>query len=162
QLKGYLPLEEFNRAVTSLMENTLLPEDGKGVMVALRPAPGLSARQSMTLCHLRRFGDIMTVAQNRLFLFLSTCRINDLDTALKFVFRLPVSEAFSNRVVWHLDVDIIDKIRLLRQHIEFSLPASKLQSAAATTTHAVETEHQTERREPIPFTLMSLGQEEQP
>jgi hypothetical protein len=63
--------------------------------------------------------------------------------------------------VWHQDVDIIDKIRLLRQHIEFSLPASKQQSAAATT-HAVATEHQTERREPIPFTLMSLGQEEQP
>lgn len=40
-------------------------------------------------------------------LFLSTCRINDLDTALKFIFRLPVDEAFSNRVVWHQDVDII-------------------------------------------------------
>jgi cellulose biosynthesis protein BcsE len=160
QLKGYLPLEDFSRAVTSLMENTLLPEDGKGVMVALRPAPGLSARQSMTLCHQRRFGDIMTVAQNRLFLFLSTCRINDLDTALRFIFRLPVSEAFINRVVWHQDVDIIDKIRLLRQHIEFSLPATKLQPAAAKTTTA-ETEHLAERREPIPFTLMGLDQEQQ-
>lgn len=161
QLKGYLPLEEFSRAVTSLMENTLLPEDGKGVMVALRPAPGLSARQSMTLCHQRRFGDIMTVAQNRLFLFLSTCRINDLDTALKFIFRLPVSEAFVNRVVWHQDVDIVDKIRLLRQQIEFSLPATKLPPAAAKTT-AVEAERLVERREPIPFILMSLGQEDQP
>jgi hypothetical protein len=102
----------------------------------------------------------MTVAQNRLFLFLSTCRINDLDTALRFIFRLPVNEAFSNRVVWHQDVDIIDKIRLLRQQIEFSLPTSKLQTASAKT-DTVATEHLTERREPIPFTLMSLGQEEQ-
>ncbi|CAM3853395.1 cellulose biosynthesis protein BcsE [Serratia silvae] len=159
-MKGYLPLEDFSRAVTSLMENTLLPEDGKGVMIALRPAPGLTARQSITLCHQRRFGDIMTVAQNRLFLFLSTCRINDLDTALKFIFRLPVSEAFINQVVWHQDIDIIHEISLLRQNIEFSLPATKLQPATAKTT-AAATGHLTERREPIPFTLMSLGQEEQ-
>ncbi|MGL5387183.1 MAG: cellulose biosynthesis protein BcsE [Enterobacterales bacterium] len=161
QLKGYLPPEDFSRAVTSLMDNTLLPEDGKGVMVALRPAPGLSAQQSMTLCHLRRFGDVMTVAQNRLFLFLSTCRINDLDTALKFIFRLPVSEAFSNRVVWHQDVDIIDKIRLLRQQIEFSLPAATPQPAVAKMTAAAR-DQQAERREPVPFTLLSYGLEKQP
>lgn len=161
QLKGYLPLEDFSRAVTSLMGNTLLPEDGKGVMVALRPAPGLSARQSMTLCHLRRFGDIMTVAQNRLFLFLSTCRINDLDTALKFIFHLPVGEAFCNRVVWHQDVDITDKIRLLRQQIAFSLPTPPLQPAMVETS-TTETEHLAERREPIPFTLLSREQEQQP
>ena len=111
QLKGYMRPEPFSRAVLSLMGNTLLPEDGKGVMVALRPATGLRAEQAMTLCHLRRFGDVMTVVQGRLVLFLSTCRINDLDTALKFIFRLPVDEAFSNRVVWHRDVDIISEIK---------------------------------------------------
>ncbi|WP_431224241.1 cellulose biosynthesis protein BcsE [Serratia sp. L9] len=158
-LKGYMPLEDFSKAVISLMENTLLPEDGKGVMIALRPAPGLTARQSMTLCHLRRFGDVMTVAQNRLFLFLSTCRINDLETALKFIFRLPVSEAFSNRVVWHQDVDITAKIRLLAQHIELSLPVAK-QQPEAVKTHAAVTEDQAERREPVPFTLLSYGLEE--
>lgn len=159
QLKGYLPVEEFSKAVVTLIENTLLPEDGKGVMVALRPAPGLSARQAITLCHLRRFGDIMTVAQNRLFLFLSTCRINDLDTALKFIFRLPVSEAFSNRVVWHQDVDISDKIRLLAQHIKFSLPAAGHEPGDAKTAVTV-TEGHSERREPVPFTLLSYGLEE--
>ena len=158
-LKGYMPLEDFSKAVISLMENTLLPEDGKGVMVALRPAPGLSARQAITLCHLRRFGDVMTVAQNRLFLFLSTCRINDLETALKFIFRLPVSEAFSNRVVWHQDVDITAKIRLLAQHVEFSLPAAKPAPDTAKTA-APLTEEQAERREPVPFTLLSYGLEE--
>jgi hypothetical protein len=102
--------DDFSQAVISLMGNTLLPEDGKGVMVALRPVPGLRAEQAMTLCFLRRFGDVMTVVQGRLVLFLSTCRINDLDTALKFIFRLPVDEAFSNRVVWHQDVDIISEL----------------------------------------------------
>ena len=70
QLKGYMRPEPFSQAVLSLMGNTLLPEDGKGVMVALRPATGLRAEQAMTLCHLRRFGDVMTVVQGRLVLFL--------------------------------------------------------------------------------------------
>ncbi|WON77078.1 cellulose biosynthesis protein BcsE [Serratia sp. UGAL515B_01] len=159
QSKGYLPLADFCSTVVSLMENTLLPEDGKGVMVALRPAPGLSARQSMTLCHQRRFGDIMTVAQNRLFLFLSTCRINDLDTALKFIFRLPVSEAFSNRIVWHQDVDITAKIRLLTQDIESSHRETSLEPRPVKTVTKVA-EMLIERHEPVPFTLLSHEHEE--
>ncbi|HEF7270612.1 TPA: cellulose biosynthesis protein BcsE [Yersinia enterocolitica] len=105
QLKGYLPPTEFYQSVLQLMNNTLLPENGKGVLVALRAVPGLQARQALTLCHLRRYGDVVTVSDNRLLLFLSTCRINDLDTALSHIFRLPVAEAFSNRLVWYQDQD---------------------------------------------------------
>lgn len=161
-VKGYLPLEDFSKAVVSLLENTLLPEDGKGVMVALRPVPGLSARQSMTLCHQRRFGDIMTVAQNRLFLFLSTCRINDLDTALKFIFRLPVREAFSNWVVWYEDVDILSEIKRLAQNMELAQSTLKrdLKSAPKTATTVVEDVPTEQRRQPIPITLLSHGQKE--
>lgn len=92
------------------MNNTLLPENGKGVLVALRAVPGLQARQALTLCHLRRYGDVVTVSDNRLLLFLSTCRINDLDTALSHIFRLPVAEAFSNRLVWYQDQEIISEM----------------------------------------------------
>ncbi|WP_145524621.1 cellulose biosynthesis protein BcsE [Yersinia vastinensis] len=107
QLKGYLSPVEFSQSVLLLMNNTLLPENGKGVLVALRAVPGLQARQALTLCHLRRYGDVVTVSDNRLLLFLSTCRINDLDTALGHIFRLPVAEAFSNRLVWYQDQEII-------------------------------------------------------
>ncbi|MFZ1871239.1 MAG: cellulose biosynthesis protein BcsE [Chania sp.] len=163
-VKGYLPLEDFSKAVVSLLENTLLPEDGKGVMVALRPVPGLTARQSMTLCHQRRFGDIMTVAQNRLFLFLSTCRINDLDTALKFIFRLPVREAFSNWVVWYEDVDILSEISRLAHNLELAQSTVKRdlkampKASSATTTDDPLAE---QRRQPVPFTLLSHEQGDQ-
>jgi cellulose biosynthesis protein BcsE len=159
--KGYLPLEEFTQAVISLVENTLLPEDGKGVMVALRPVPGLSARQATTLCHQRREGDIMTVVQNRLFLFLSTCRINDLDTALKFVFRLPVREAFSNWVTWHQDTDIISEARRLGQSIATIQPATQTEQKTSTKTTTLVEQAQAEHRQPVPITLLSRTQEEQ-
>jgi cellulose biosynthesis protein BcsE len=152
QLKGYMKPKDFSQAVLTLMENTLLPEDGKGVMVALRPAPGLRAEQALTLCHLRRFGDVMTVVQNRLVLFLSTCRINDLDTALKFIFRLPVDEAFSNRVVWHQDVDITSEIKQMAQGSGLISPLS---GQVTTSIRKVADEAVTvpERRHPIAFTL---------
>ncbi|CAI1159544.1 MAG TPA: cellulose biosynthesis protein BcsE [Serratia grimesii] len=157
QLKGYMRPDDFSQAVVSLMGNTLLPEDGKGVMVALRPAPGLRAEQAMTLCHLRRFGDVMTVVQGRLVLFLSTCRINDLDTALKFIFRLPVDEAFSNRVVWHQDVDILSEIKRMAHNANIPLATM---TAPATPRHATAVaDSPQERRQPVPFTLASGIQE---
>lgn len=96
------------------MTNTLLPPDSKGVMVALRPAPGLRVEQALTLCKPNRMGDIMTIGNNRLVLFLSFCRINDLDTALNHIFPLPTGDIFSNRMVWFEDKQILSEIVIMR------------------------------------------------
>ena len=40
KLRGYQKWDTFCDAVGNMMNNTLLPADGKGVMVALRPVPG--------------------------------------------------------------------------------------------------------------------------
>ena len=92
----------------------LLPADSKGVMVALRPAPGLRVEQALTLCKPNRMGDIMTIGNNRLVLFLSFCRINDLDTALNHIFPLPTGDIFSNRMVWFEDKQILSEIVIMR------------------------------------------------
>ncbi len=110
KLRGYQPWGDFCNAISTLLNNTLLPQDGKGVMVALRPAPGLSTEQVMTLCRTNRTGDIVTISENRLTLFLSFCRINDLDTALRNIFPLPVGDIFSNRMVWYEDNQIAAEI----------------------------------------------------
>lgn len=111
QEKGYLPLEHFCRSVTRLIGNTVLPQDGKGLLVALRPVPELNPEQALTLCKPRRFGDLVTRIGDRLYLFLSSCRYNDLDTALKFIFRLPPDEIFTNRLVWFEDLQILSEVR---------------------------------------------------
>jgi cellulose biosynthesis operon protein BcsF/YhjT len=97
-----------------MMTNTMLPADSKGVMVALRPAPGLRVEQALTLCRPNRLGDIMTIGNNRLVLFLSFCRVNDLDTALNHIFPLPTGDIFSNRMVWFEDKQITAEIVLMR------------------------------------------------
>ena len=45
----------------------------------------------------------MTIGDNRLVLFLSFCRVNDLDTALNHIFPLPTGDIFSNRMIWFED-----------------------------------------------------------
>ncbi|MFJ5435029.1 cellulose biosynthesis protein BcsE [Pectobacterium sp. CHL-2024] len=115
QIKGYQPPDIFRQSVQMLIDSTLMPEGSKGVLVALRPVPGVRAAQALTLCTLRRFGDVVTIAQDRLFLFLSNCRLNELDIALKSIFRLPVDEAFSNRIVWSQDLQILAEVKSLAQ-----------------------------------------------
>jgi hypothetical protein len=56
----------------------------------------------------------MTIGDNRLVLFLSFCRINDLDTALNHIFPLPTGDIFSNRVVWFEDNQIAAEIMQMR------------------------------------------------
>jgi cellulose biosynthesis protein BcsE len=114
QLRGFLPLDKFCQAVTQLVDNTLLPENGKGLLVALRPVPELRPEQALTLCKPRRYGDLVTLLGDRLYLFLSSCRYSDLDTALKFIFRLPHDELFSNRLVWFEDLQILSEVRQMK------------------------------------------------
>lgn len=86
---GFQPWTTFCEAVANMVNNTLLPPDGKGVLVALRPVPGIRVEQALTLCRPNRAGDIVTIGDNRLLMFLSFCRVNDLDTALNHIFPLP-------------------------------------------------------------------------
>ena len=118
QERGFLKLEPFCESVTLLVNNTLLPENGKGLLVALRTVPELKPEQALTLCKPRRYGDLVTLADDRIWLFLSSCRFNDLDTALKFIFRLPHDEIFTNRLVWQEDLQILSEVRQMAQKVK--------------------------------------------
>lgn len=110
KLRGYQKWDVFCEAVHNIMNNPLLPADNKGVMVALRPVPGLRVEQALTLCRPNRLGDIVTIGDNRLVMFLTFCRINDLDTALNHIFPLPTGDIFSNRMIWFEDKQITAEI----------------------------------------------------
>ncbi len=71
KLRGFQKWDVFCNAVNNMMNNPLLPAHGKGVLVALRPVPGIRVEQALTLCRPNRTGDIMTIGGNRLVLFLS-------------------------------------------------------------------------------------------
>lgn len=156
QQKGFLKRDAFCDAVSQLINNTLLPENGKGLLVALRPVPELRAEQALTLCKPRRFGDLVTVSGNRLYLFLSSCRFNDLDKALTFIFSLPHDELFSNRLVWFEDNLIVSEIRQIKAQTpdtrhDLAGQAQRLQTRSAADPVAAV------RKTPQPLTLTPTG-----
>ncbi|TCW14340.1 cellulose biosynthesis protein BcsE [Raoultella sp. BIGb0138] len=155
KLRGYQKWDAFCEAVHNIMANTMLPADSKGVMVALRPAPGLRVEQALTLCRPNRMGDIMTIGNNRLVLFLSFCRVNDLDTALNHIFPLPTGDIFSNRMIWFEDKQITSEIILMRgiapDQWTTPLPISMEKNEAINATH----DGRSWRRVPEPHRLFT-------
>lgn len=113
KIKGYINLHNFCESVISIIDNSLIPKDQKGVLVGLRPVPSLQLGQALALCQVRRLGDIVTVTKTRIYLFLFQCRISDIEIALGSIFRLPVNEIFSNYMLWYQDQQIAAKIKRL-------------------------------------------------
>ena len=155
KLRGFQTWNTFCEAVGNMVNNTLLPPDGKGVLVALRPVPGIRVEQALTLCRPNRVGDIVTIGDNRLLMFLSFCRVNDLDTALNHIFPLPTADIFSNRMIWFEDNQIAAELVLLRE-----VGAEKWGSPLAGTSDEkkiINAEHdgQIWRRIPEPLRLLS-------
>ena len=73
--------------------------------------PVLNQGRELTVYSPPGFGHRVPHIGERLYLFLSSCRYNDLDTALKFIFRLPPDEIFTNRLVWFEDLQILSEVR---------------------------------------------------
>ncbi|EOW6803193.1 cellulose biosynthesis protein BcsE [Cronobacter muytjensii] len=157
KMRGYQPWDVFCNAVGALMNNVLIPQDNKGILVALRPVPGIRVEQALTLCRPGRMGDIVTLGENRLVLFLSFCRITDLDTALSHIFPLPISELFSNRMVWHEDKQIaaeIFQMSAMRPE-QWTAPLAMTRQASQTPAILTDAPKTPVRRTPTPITLLN-------
>ncbi|MFS2221582.1 cellulose biosynthesis protein BcsE [Pantoea sp. B65] len=150
--KGFFPPERFCATVKRLMQNAQLPENGKGLLVALRPVAELRPDQALVLCKMRRYGDLVTLVDDRLYLFLFSCRFNDFDTALKYIFPLPYHEIFANHLILYEDLQIVSELRQIRAQI----PSAWRKPAADTETAEVAPPQQQRpvlRRVPEAITL---------
>lgn len=158
KLRGFLPWETFCEAVNNMVNNPLLSQ--KGLLVALRPAPGIRVEQALTLCRPNRVGDIVTIGDNRLMMFLSFCRVNDLDTALNHIFPLPTADIFSNRTVWFEDAQIAGELILMRD-IRPEKWGKPLDVASGSGKKIMNAEHDGHiwRRIPEPLRLLSEDRE---
>jgi cellulose biosynthesis protein BcsE len=90
-IKGYLPTVAFANAVSQMIERTNdTPLEHSLVQMPLLP----NVRPSFVLsqCNLRRNGDVMTVDDKGIFLFLFACPADDAMEALGSLFTIPPSE----------------------------------------------------------------------
>jgi len=111
--KGFLPLPTFCDVMQSIWSHTTLVTEARGLLISLRPVSGITPQQAISLCHLRRDGDMITLTERHLYLFLSNCQVSDLDKVLDSLFSLPTNEVFVSRIFWHQERDIQSEIRRL-------------------------------------------------
>lgn len=104
-LQGYFEPADFARHAMAIIEDS--PQnDIEDLLVQLRPAKGIPAEHCLSLCTIRRDGDLITTADDDLFMLLPACRLNDVKAALHSCFALPAEEIFASQQVYHTRNDI--------------------------------------------------------
>ncbi|WP_413723558.1 cellulose biosynthesis protein BcsE [Sodalis sp. RH24] len=149
--KGFLPLPVFCEVMQSILGQPTLAVETRGVLLALRPVGGISPQQAMSLCHLRRDGDVLTLTDSHLYLFLSNCQTSDVDSVLNFLFSLPAADMFQNRTLWYQDNAIQAEVRRLSG---LAVPPEPPPAAAEPTRDAPPGKR---RRLPVPLIVQLDG-----
>ncbi|GAB3379036.1 cellulose biosynthesis protein BcsE [Spongiibacter taiwanensis] len=104
-LQGYFEPADFARHGMEIIDDSS-QNDIDDLLVQLRPAKGIPAEHCLSLCTIRRDGDLITTADDDLFMLLPACRLNDVKAALHSCFALPAEEIFASQQVYHTRNDI--------------------------------------------------------
>ncbi|MBU9828293.1 cellulose biosynthesis protein BcsE [Rahnella perminowiae] len=148
--KGYLPLPVFCQVMREIWDHASLATESRGILISLRPAAGISPQQAMSLCSLRRDGDILTVTGRHLYLFLSNCQVSDVENVLTFLFSLPVKEVFTSQTFWSQEPDIQTEVRRLAARPPMATPVL---AAETYVQHKTEPLKRAQVHQPVPVTL---------
>jgi len=91
--KGYLPFNEFTKQV-EIHSDSAVNLGVSGVLVKLELLPRIDPIHPLHLFHIKREGDVFSIAENTVYLYLHACRENDVDNAIKHLFKLETSDFF--------------------------------------------------------------------
>lgn len=167
ELKGYQSQEVFRKTINELIQNPVLPADHKGILVALRPLDGLRPNQALTVCRIKRMGDIVTLGEDFLMLFLANCHLNDMHSVLQRIFPLKLGNIFSHCLVWYTDEQITSQLYRfkIKRPIIWQNGTSLVPELVANTPSLIETiplRDTVVAHSPVPFTLLGDIQVKKP
>jgi cellulose biosynthesis protein BcsE len=94
-MRGYVAAEAFIGSVQAELERTM-QDELTGMVLKLKPANGLTALDLLAQCEMKRRGDFMTAVEQNVYLYLFACRINDIEPALRNIFRVSVDSLAGN------------------------------------------------------------------
>ncbi|GAB0110420.1 cellulose biosynthesis protein BcsE [Pseudoalteromonas distincta] len=92
--KGYLPFYEFTKQV-EIHSDSAANLGVSGVLVKLELLPRIDPIHPLHLFHIKREGDVFSIAKNTVYLYLHACRENDVDNAIKHLFKLKTNDFFA-------------------------------------------------------------------
>lgn len=96
--KGYLPFIEFTKQV-EVHSDSAVNLGVSGVLVILELLPRIDPIHPLHLFHIKREGDVFSVVENKIYLYLHACRENDVTNAIKHLFKLQTSDFFAQQSV---------------------------------------------------------------
>jgi cellulose biosynthesis protein BcsE len=94
--KGYLPILRFAEQV-SKHSDSAANLGVSGVLVMLQLLPRIEAIHPLHLFHVKREGDLFSYADGYIYLYLHACREHDVESAIKHLFKLQVSDFFTSK-----------------------------------------------------------------
>lgn len=101
-----------------------------GVLVQLRPVPGLSVSQTLTQLNLRRFEDMACGLGQEMYLFLHGCLPSIVSVVLGQLFRLPYAEIFTSHTIFDEEQGIRSALSKMQERLETTgTPAEVLTDA---------------------------------
>lgn len=167
ELKGYQSQEIFRNTINKLIQDSVQPADHKGILVALRPLEGLRPNQALTVCRIKRMGDIVTLGEDCLMLFLTNCHLNDMHSVLQRLFPLKLGNIFSHCLVWYTDAQITSQLYRfkIKQPIVWQNDMSLMPELTVTEPSPVDTNSPIDAaavHTPVPFTLLDDIQVKKP
>ena len=120
--KGYLPLTEFAKQVTKHSDSAA-NLGISGVLVVLELLPRIDAIHPLNLFHVKREGDIFSYVDAQVYLYLHACREHDVDSAIKHLFKLDITDFFisKNVIADHFHIQQECR-RLVRQYQAIETP----------------------------------------
>lgn len=97
--KGYIHNQPFVSRCHQLIqqyEQTQL----QFALIKLSLLPGIDINACLSMCHIKRDGDLITACNDALYVLLSSVRENDVQTALSHIFKLPIMDMFQSNTVY--------------------------------------------------------------
>lgn len=109
QLKGYTENQKFVAYCHEIIQNYQTTKI-EFALIKLSLLPTIDFLTSLSLCHIKRDGDIITASNDCLYLLLPSVRQVDINTALNHIFKLPVYNLFKNITIFTTISDIQNQL----------------------------------------------------
>lgn len=113
--KGYLPPDKFVQQVAKHSDSAA-NLGVSGVLVLMQLLPRIDAIHPLHLFHVKREGDIFSFADGTVYLYLHACREHDVESAIKHLFKLQVSDFFMSKNVIADHFYIQQECRRMQRH----------------------------------------------
>lgn len=113
--KGYLSPDKFVQQVAKHSDSAA-NLGVSGVLIMLQLLPRIDAIHPLHLFHVKREGDIFSFADGTVYLYLHACREHDVESAIKHLFKLQVSDFFMSKNVIADHFYIQQECRRMQRH----------------------------------------------